>query len=654
MKTVRTMLPLLVVLALASIPLMMEQKYTNADAPTINLSRREGVVASCNPDPKDSPCRMVIDGDARNYLSTVVATIDLGAPASVSAITVFRRWRDWMSIVFQGQSWDISQDCVTWISIYSTTHNGAYEEIWDGHSVSLSPPQIARCIRISSAGVLRDGVFSNENIVTEVQVWGYSTETSTPTPTPTPAPALTAIPIPTALSASGPADLTFSEFTAIRTDPTAVRVTFKINNSGPGPALSKFPVEIRENDGGVVATTTADELLAGQSKAYALTLNIPDSGAYYLRATLDPEQIVPPLAPGRNTSSRAEVSAWQASTATPTPAATITVISTPVPTPQPSPTVLETWARLGIQLFQWNNAGRVFLCERGGWGLVSGCRGILDPENLSSEYGISVASLQRLPETSDGLRRLGFDGNTSKANIVASQIKDLVVAYLNNQAAGIDPSQGAFSSPGLQAPQATPTPTATSTPVPAATPTPQFCGAQYTVKAGDTLSGIALKFYRDASKWPVIYDANKAVIGSNPDLIKPGQALCIPGPLAEVRKIIVIGGFLSSSDCARNRLSDKVKRLRDALETSTDTARFHFSDDDFFYFDYGGGYCKDDPNTPEDESKNPNYTAVYPCVNGVAWSSDYRLDSLIRDILQKYPTAKTYSNQELGNTLKEF
>ena len=46
----------------------------------------------------------------------------------------------------------------------------------------------------------------------------------------------------------------------------------------------------------------------------------------------------------------------------------------------------------------------------------------------------------------------------------------------------------------------------------------------YTVKPGDTLSGIALKFNKN---WKTIYLHNKQVIGNNPNLIKPGQVLKI-------------------------------------------------------------------------------------------------------------------------------
>jgi LysM repeat protein len=46
----------------------------------------------------------------------------------------------------------------------------------------------------------------------------------------------------------------------------------------------------------------------------------------------------------------------------------------------------------------------------------------------------------------------------------------------------------------------------------------------YTVKSGDTLSGIAAKLNYPGG-WEALYAKNKAVIGSNPNLIKPGQVL---------------------------------------------------------------------------------------------------------------------------------
>lgn len=50
----------------------------------------------------------------------------------------------------------------------------------------------------------------------------------------------------------------------------------------------------------------------------------------------------------------------------------------------------------------------------------------------------------------------------------------------------------------------------------------------YVVQRGDYLSKLAQRFYGNAGLWHKIYDANRAVIGPNPNLIYPGQELVIP------------------------------------------------------------------------------------------------------------------------------
>lgn len=54
--------------------------------------------------------------------------------------------------------------------------------------------------------------------------------------------------------------------------------------------------------------------------------------------------------------------------------------------------------------------------------------------------------------------------------------------------------------------------------------------AEHTVAAGETLSQIALKYYGSAvkAKWMKIYEANKDLIGDNPNLLQPGQVLKVP------------------------------------------------------------------------------------------------------------------------------
>jgi nucleoid-associated protein YgaU len=50
----------------------------------------------------------------------------------------------------------------------------------------------------------------------------------------------------------------------------------------------------------------------------------------------------------------------------------------------------------------------------------------------------------------------------------------------------------------------------------------------YTAGTGESLISIAQRVYGDQSKWKIIYAANRAVIGSNPNLIKPGVELALP------------------------------------------------------------------------------------------------------------------------------
>lgn len=49
-------------------------------------------------------------------------------------------------------------------------------------------------------------------------------------------------------------------------------------------------------------------------------------------------------------------------------------------------------------------------------------------------------------------------------------------------------------------------------------------GRHYTVRGGDSLSGIAARY---GIRWQKLYQENKRVIGGNPDLIYPGQKLSV-------------------------------------------------------------------------------------------------------------------------------
>lgn len=52
----------------------------------------------------------------------------------------------------------------------------------------------------------------------------------------------------------------------------------------------------------------------------------------------------------------------------------------------------------------------------------------------------------------------------------------------------------------------------------------------YIIQRGETLSHIALHYYGDANKWNLIYEANRAVIGDNPNFIRAGLKIQIPKP----------------------------------------------------------------------------------------------------------------------------
>ena len=48
------------------------------------------------------------------------------------------------------------------------------------------------------------------------------------------------------------------------------------------------------------------------------------------------------------------------------------------------------------------------------------------------------------------------------------------------------------------------------------------------VQPGDTLRSIAQNVYGDANQWPRIYDANRELIGADPDALQAGMRLRVP------------------------------------------------------------------------------------------------------------------------------
>jgi nucleoid-associated protein YgaU len=73
-------------------------------------------------------------------------------------------------------------------------------------------------------------------------------------------------------------------------------------------------------------------------------------------------------------------------------------------------------------------------------------------------------------------------------------------------------------------------PIAAASPSVAGSPSPQPGEQSYTVEPGDSMLSISEQFYGDVTQWRRIYDANREVIGDNPDALKPGMVLRIPPP----------------------------------------------------------------------------------------------------------------------------
>ncbi|MFB6615274.1 LysM peptidoglycan-binding domain-containing protein [Streptomyces sp. NPDC085524] len=78
----------------------------------------------------------------------------------------------------------------------------------------------------------------------------------------------------------------------------------------------------------------------------------------------------------------------------------------------------------------------------------------------------------------------------------------------------------------------TPTPASAAhkaVPAAPAKPMPAAKKRTYTVKSGDSLSEIARRELGNEARWRELYAMNRGVIGANPDLIRPGQVLTLPG-----------------------------------------------------------------------------------------------------------------------------
>ena len=68
--------------------------------------------------------------------------------------------------------------------------------------------------------------------------------------------------------------------------------------------------------------------------------------------------------------------------------------------------------------------------------------------------------------------------------------------------------------------------------------------SRYAVRPGDTLSGIAARFAVRGG-WLALYAANRPLIGSDPNVIRPGTVLVLPGRVVPARYTVVAGDTLA-------------------------------------------------------------------------------------------------------------
>lgn len=158
-------------------------------------------------------------------------------------------------------------------------------------------------------------------------------------------------------------------------------------------------------------------------------------------------------------------------------------------------------------------------------------------------------------------------------------------------AASPRPTLGGDRAQELNPPKAPPAPTlpgdraheiaAKTKPAPAKPKTPVSSPSGHTVKKGDTLTALAQKLLGDAKRWRELYDANKDLIGKNPNLIKPGQKLKLPGAAKPAEKAPAAGAPAATDWAAqqkavtadartkREAIYAQFKSQFDALKTDT-------------------------------------------------------------------------------------
>lgn len=154
----------------------------------------------------------------------------------------------------------------------------------------------------------------------------------------------------------------------------------------------------------------------------------------------------------------------------------------------------------------------------GGWGAIIECESSgRNVEHGGDPGGISTASgfFQFINST-----WLGFGGGQFASRAIGASLSEQTIvanrAFEANGLSDWEASRACWQGKTVAPP--TPT-TSKNAPKRTAQALGQSTPRSYVVKRGDTLSKIA------GSNWPKVFEANRKVIGSNPNRIFPGQTL---------------------------------------------------------------------------------------------------------------------------------
>lgn len=143
--------------------------------------------------------------------------------------------------------------------------------------------------------------------------------------------------------------------------------------------------------------------------------------------------------------------------------------------------------------------------------------------SLPARPSEAVQEIARLKTELATLRDMLSDAREEIARLHAAQ-------HAARTPAAASPATTTAARPAATPSTPTPTPTvAAPAPAPAPRPAPPQTASleMYVVKPGDSLSRIASRVYGDASKWNVIFEANRTTL-PKPESVRVGQELVIP------------------------------------------------------------------------------------------------------------------------------